>query len=576
MKNYKSLSGLILLIFLCSSVFAKMVDIKDARTVALNYHSEKASIFDNTSKAQQIVLAHTETEQNIPVYYIFNINSNSFVIVSAEDRYYPVLGFSFEGNYNPLDIAPAFSNWLEGYENKILQIRSSKTLADAKTISAWNRYLNKSKITLTSKEKSIPPLIKSKWGQGTNYNDSCPVHTAGPNGHCVAGCVSIVMAQLMYYYKFPSQGIGSHSYYHPYYVNISANFGNTNYDFSKMTNTINSSSKAEIAQLIAHSGVAVDMYYTPSSSGANMYNAMSGMVQYFNYSIRAFYKYKSNLSDSAWVALLKNDLESAKPVLYAGSGSAGGHAFVCDGYVGDDKFHFNWGWNGSNDGYFFLDNFDFSSSQSAIFNLVPYGHDYCTGDKTYNYNEFTFDDGSGPSKYWDNTNCEWLIAPNNGLPISLNFVNFDTESGNDIVTVYDGASKSDPVLGTYSGSSLPPALTSTGNKMLITFESNGSTTNQGWMLHYSSLPVGVDENSISAYLKIYPNPAEDNIKIDFGGEIKSNISIQLLDITGKVMIGHDLSFTKTANLDVSNLSSGIYLLKIKTENEIVTKKVCVK
>jgi hypothetical protein len=72
---------------------------------------------------------------------------------------------------------------------------------------------------------------------------------------------------------------------------------------------------------------------------------------------------------------LRADLDASRPVLYGGYGT-GGHAFVCDGYTDNDYFHFNWGWDGYADGYFYLDDLtpgsgDFNSGQMAVFGIEP-------------------------------------------------------------------------------------------------------------------------------------------------------------------------------------------------------------
>lgn len=64
------------------------------------------------------------------------------------------------------------------------------------------------------------------------------------------------------------------------------------------------------------------------------------------------------------------------PVQVSGRGT-GGHAFICDGYnPNTDKFHFNWGWGGSYDGWFDMalltpGTYDFNSSKSAIVEFYP-------------------------------------------------------------------------------------------------------------------------------------------------------------------------------------------------------------
>ncbi len=81
---------------------------------------------------------------------------------------------------------------------------------------------------------------------------------------------------------------------------------------------------------------------------------------------------------SLWGDVLKVYIRHGIPVIYRGTAqaSSGGHAFICDGYNDIGQFHFNWGWNGTYDGYFFLDAltpnaYNFSYHQYAIVNISP-------------------------------------------------------------------------------------------------------------------------------------------------------------------------------------------------------------
>ena len=78
-----------------------------------------------------------------------------------------------------------------------------------------------------------------------------------------------------------------------------------------------------------------------------------------------------------------------------------------------------------------------------------------------------------------------LIQPTGGGTITLTFTSFATEAGYDFVRVYNGATTSSPLMGTYSGTSLPPVLTSTGGSMLITFTTDGSVTAAGWSANHT-------------------------------------------------------------------------------------------
>ena len=52
--------------------------------------------------------------------------------------------------------------------------------------------------------------------------------------------------------------------------------------------------------------------------------------------------------------MIKTELDASRPILYSASDTngAGGHAFICDGYNTDGKFHFNFGWYGTCDGWY--------------------------------------------------------------------------------------------------------------------------------------------------------------------------------------------------------------------------------
>ena len=116
---------------------------------------------------------------------------------------------------------------------------------------------------------------------------------------------------------------------------------------------------------------------------------------------------------------------------------------------------------------------------------------YCQPNTTFTANNGNFTDGSPfGQNYLNNTNCEWLIQPATpNLAVSLNIFTIDTEAGNDTITVYDGATTSSPVLGTFSGNIAPPIVTSSGGSMLVTFKTNGSNTATGWRAFYNTQPA---------------------------------------------------------------------------------------
>jgi len=111
----------------------------------------------------------------------------------------------------------------------------------------------------------------------------------------------------------------------------------------------------------------------------------------------------------------------------------------------------------------------------------------CNGSTTFTTATGTFDDGSGNgTDYGPNSNCSWLIQPTGALSVDLTFNYFSTQATFDVVTVYDGSSNTDPVLGAFSGSTIPSQLNSTGASMLVEFSSNNAINDNGWEVTYTA------------------------------------------------------------------------------------------
>lgn len=100
------------------------------------------------------------------------------------------------------------------------------------------------------------------------------------------------------------------------------------------------------------------------------------MKTYFGYKSTLQGVYKDDYTNTNWINLLKTELNARRPIIYAGFGNDGGHAFVCDGYDTNNYFHFNWGWGGYNDGYYTLTalapgSYNFTYNQIAIVGVEP-------------------------------------------------------------------------------------------------------------------------------------------------------------------------------------------------------------
>ena len=108
----------------------------------------------------------------------------------------------------------------------------------------------------------------------------------------------------------------------------------------------------------------------------------------------------------------------------------------------------------------------------------------CSGTQTLTANTGTFSDRASGDVYGDNLDCRWLIQPTGGRRVTLSFTRFSTEQNVDFVTIYDGSTISDRVLGRFSGSSLPSSVTSSGGAILVRFTSDAFVGTTGWTASY--------------------------------------------------------------------------------------------
>lgn len=98
-----------------------------------------------------------------------------------------------------------------------------------------------------------------------------------------------------------------------------------------------------------------------------------------------------------------------------------------------------------------------------------------------------YDTGGPFGNYRNNESFSYTIAPTGASSVSLNFLEFDVEVGYDSVWVYDGSTTADPLIGGYSGTTLPPVINSTGNALTLEFYSDGATLGAGWKVVYSCM-----------------------------------------------------------------------------------------
>ncbi len=543
MKRY-----LLLILTISTAIFAnsQTTDYNTALNIAKNTITERFSVI-NSNKEYEITSYTNETYNNKNVIYVFNLKPSGFILISGDKSTIPVLAFSTESNYSINDKNPAVDYWVNSYKEQIDFNIKNNLKSDTKIQNEWSR-LSVSPNNFSTKKgiKSILPLLYTTWDQGKYYNTHCPEDPAGTDGHVVVGCVATALGQLMNYFRYPNYGTGEYGYVHPEYGNIEVDFSQQNYEYDCMP-IAPTENNDNLARLLYNIGVSVDMNYGPDGSGMWNHKGAYTLYTYFGYDPSTTYLFKDSLPDDFdWKGTLVEHLDNKIPLYYAGWSDydfISGHAFILDGYIDSTHYHINWGWGGSYDGYFSIDDLtvgssDFTLLHEVIINATPVSPtNNCIQSKTITSCEGTIEDGSGPLEYYqNNSECSWLIDPQDSVSnISLEIIKLNMDV-DDYIIVFDGENENAPIISTIYGNSSFETFESTSDKVLIKFITNEDSVNDGWLISFKgnkpdycnlyeviNEPIGTISDGSNSYLYhdntmciwvIQPDNAE-NIQITF-------------------------------------------------------------
>lgn len=374
----------------------------DAFNTAQQYLLSKGKIL-NQSRTPFRAARIVDGQPQSAYYYVFNAEGgNGYVIVSGDDRTPEILGYVDNGSFDEENIPDNMKSWLQLYVDQIKYLVDNNITVDKRAVRA--RAMSR------ATRHSIPVLIKSRWNQGKPYNITCPNYyleddknesTALPlKTGPAAGCVATAMAQVVNFYKYPAKikaAIPSYSITYKSEKNGTSKTitqkvipKNTVIDWDNICDTYNwedghvaNAQDSAVANLMHMCGQAVQMHYGPSS-GAVTSSSKDVFINMFGFDDSAYWVNRSSCSIDEWFNLIYEELASGYPVLFNGHSSGGGHAFVLDGFDGEQLFHVNWGWGGGSDGWFLVgilnpgDNSGigassssdgYSMSQGALFNL---------------------------------------------------------------------------------------------------------------------------------------------------------------------------------------------------------------
>ena len=116
------------------------------------------------------------------------------------------------------------------------------------------------------------------------------------------------------------------------------------------------------------------------------------------------------------------------------------------------------------------------------------------------------------------------------------------------------------------------------NPVTFTITAQDGITVQDWIVTVTEAPVSITDNANALIMNVYPNPAYDHFTVDIKMPVEGDISIEFMNITGKVIYSAkaDNTGVHTETIDVSQLAEGIYLLRIYSGSYMKCERVIVR
>ena len=501
----------------------------------------------------------TVSQDNVPMYYIVRFEKGGWALISAEDTVDPLLAYSFDSEYQSEGQPEWIKGWMKEYTDQIKLVR--------KAPARQRHYRWNGDVVTRASEDRIEPLVTVNWNQDSPYNSLCPKVDGGPGGRAYVGCVAVAMGQALTVVRYPLRGQGTKSYTSSVGGLLSVNFDNEpDYDWDAILSGANN--YAEVARLLYHCGVLIDMEYGADGSGAVTDNIPGYFRSYYGFpeTCVCYSRDRYQGGDDAWHELLRNELRRGRCVIYAGNqGNNVGHCFNLDGWDGFNQYHINWGWGGQNNGYFTLNNLG--------------------------------DDIQG--SYPDNHRAVVGVAPLSETPydirLSTTRVAIGTPAGTPVadVTVY-----SDMVDAQYTfelkgqqlfGGGYAEASYEVRDGKLYTTKliedkaihktvyikainaSSGNSYEKKFDLQLYTSGSGIDE-VLAEGVKLYPVPADDVLNLETP---EAEGRYVVYSVAGTQLLRGQVSDTLTT-IDVSGLSRGSYMLQYSTAQGVVNKAFIVK
>ncbi len=205
--------------------------------------------------------------------------------------------------------------------------------------------------------------------------------------------------------------------------------------------------------------------------------------------------------------------------------------------------------------------------------------EYTMGNTSVTTCQGIFTDSGGQNgNYSDNEDYTMVFySDNTDSMIKIEFTLFNIEYEDDCnydwLKIYNGESTSSQLIGKYCGNNSPGTVIASNNEAALTFEfhSDQNINEVGWIANIScDSSVGIIEIHNNDILKVFPNPVtSENIFVQSHETIQS---VVIFNSSGQAIFEKKFN-NKLLNIELPNCKPGIYLINVKTDRRILTRKL---
>jgi hypothetical protein len=187
------------------------------------------------------------------------------------------------------------------------------------------------------------------------------------------------------------------------------------------------------------------------------------------------------------------------------------------------------------------------------------------------------------STFWGKPNTPGLITQNppgpfcSGDPLNFSVVNQTPGT----IPVYAWTSSNGAITAGQGTDNINVTWGTNGPGTITVKASNGCGVSAGTRsqvyITNNCREEGTNTSSTTSF-SIYPNPAHDNLTVSIKANEHADFSLQLIDVSGRVVLADSrkgLAGLNIYELDISNLSTGVYMLEVKSVNDKWRTKVVV-